>query len=76
MNTQTLNLIQEELNNILETLTNELDYVNNPELINEITTRILNPLEGVTTMISMIGDDIDGGVYDMEEIFNEDEEWD
>jgi hypothetical protein len=76
MNTQTLNLIQEELDNIIETLTNELDYVNNPELINEITSRIINPLEGVTTMMSIIGDDIDDGVYDMEEIFDEDEEWD
>lgn len=76
MNIQTLTLLTEELDQIIEKLSNELEYTNNPELINEIVTRLINPLENVSMYMAIISDDINDGVYEVIEEDQESEEWD
>lgn len=76
MNIQTLTLLTEELDQIIEKLSNELEYTNNPELINEIVTRLINPLENVSMYMAIIYDDINDGVYEVIEEDQESEEWD
>lgn len=76
MNIQTLTLLTEELDQIIEKLNNELEYINNPEQTNEIVTRLINPLENVSMYMAIISDDINDGVYEVIEEDQESEEWD
>lgn len=76
MNIQTLSLLTEELDQIIEKLSNELEYTNNQEETNEIVTRLINPLENVSMYMAIISDDINDGVYEVIEEDQESEEWD
>jgi hypothetical protein len=76
MNTQTLNLLNEELDELIEKLQNELEYIDNPELIEELTSRIVNPLETTATHLSILIDDINDGAYEVYEEEQDLDEWD
>jgi len=76
MNIQSLILIQEDIDASIENLTNEIDYTTNPDLVNETITRILNPLENISTALAILIDDINDGIYEGYEENENDEEMD
>lgn len=76
MNTQTLNLLNEDLDELIEKLQNELDYIDNPELVVELISRIVNPLETTSSHLSILIDDIDEGAYEVYEEDQDLDEWD
>ena len=79
MNIQSLILIQEEIDASIENINTNIDYTTNPDLINETIIKILNPLENISTALTILIDDINYGIYeDYEEDENDEEmdEWD
>jgi hypothetical protein len=76
MNIQSLILIQEEIDASIENINTNIDYTTNPDLINETITRILNPLENISTALAILIDDINDGIYEGYEENENDEEMD
>ena len=79
MNIQSLILIQEEIDASIENINTNIDYTTNPDLINETIIKILNPLENISTALTILIDDINDGIYEgYEEDENDEEidEWD
>jgi hypothetical protein len=76
MNIQSLILIQEEIDASIENINTNIDYTTNPDLVNETITRILNPLENISTALAILIDDINDGIYEGYEENENDEEMD
>jgi hypothetical protein len=72
---KTLTSMSETLVTLLEELTNLLNDIDNGDLVREIETNVVSPMEDAQAQIDIILDDIDEGVYD--EYTGEDdfEEW-
>jgi hypothetical protein len=76
MNIQSLILIQEEIDASIENINTNIDYTTNPDLINETIIKILNPLENISTALTILIDDINDGIYEGYEEDENDEEMD
>jgi hypothetical protein len=76
MNIQSLILMQEEIDASIENINTNIDYTTNPDLINETIIKILNPLENISTALTILIDDINDGIYEGYEEDENDEEMD
>jgi hypothetical protein len=61
---KTLNAMSETLVLLLEDLTNLLNDIDNSNLVREIESTIVSPLEDAQTQLDIILDNIDEGIYD------------
>jgi hypothetical protein len=68
--------MQEEIDASIENINTNIDYTTNPDLINETIIKILNPLENISTALTILIDDINDGIYEGYEEDENDEEMD
>jgi hypothetical protein len=72
---KTLTAMSKTLVLLLEDLTNLLNNINNGNLVREIESTIVSPLEDTQTQLDIILDNIDEGIYDDYSGEEDFEEW-
>lgn len=72
---KTLTSMSETLVALLEELTNLLNDIDNGDLVREIESNVVSPMEDAQAQIDIILDDIDEGVYDEYSGEDDFEEW-
>jgi hypothetical protein len=70
-----LNSLSETLVLLLEDLTNLLNDIDNGDLVREIESNVVSPIENAQAQLDIILDDIEDGVYDDYSEEEEFEEW-
>ena len=70
-----LNSLSETLVLLLEDLTNLLNDIDSGDLVREIESNVVSPIENAQAQLDIILDDIEDGVYDDYSEEEEFEEW-